>query len=133
MRDVYLPGENQDQANLNIGGCDYAYIADYNSNIGTFSDKSSYSVGTYVIYEGKLYKCTVEHKGTSSTPLAWDATHFTVVANETVTLRNYWLVGLGAFRFISSYSGAFYVDSSAALTFVSGFDCRARPFLRVIS
>jgi len=133
LRDAYLPGENQDQANLNIGGCDYAYIADYNSNIGTFSDKSSYSVGTYVIYEGKLYKCTVEHKGTSSTPLAWDATHFTIVVNETLTLRNYCLVRLNAHRYISSYIGAFSVDSNYSLTNVSGYYCRARPFLRVVS
>lgn len=132
LRDAYLPGENQDQANLNIGGCDYTWTVDY-SNIATFSDKSSYSVGTYVIYEGKLYKCTVEHKGTSSTPLAWDATHFTIVVNETLTLRNYWLVRLYAFRFHSSRSGAFSVDSNYDLTFVLGSDCRARPFLRVVS
>jgi len=133
LRDAYLPGENQDQANLNIGGCDYANIADYDSNIGTFSDKSSYSVGKYVIYEGKLYKCIVEHKGTSSTPLAWDATHFTIVVNETLTLRNYWLVRLNAYRYNSSFRGSFYVASYNDLTYVFGYSCRARPFLRVVS
>lgn len=132
LRDAYLPGENQDQANLNIGGCDYTWTVAY-SNIATFSDKSSYSVGTYVIYEGKLYKCTVEHKGTISTPLAWDATHFTIVVNETLTLRNYWLFRLYAYRSNSSHSGAFYVDSTTDLTYVNGYYCRARPFLRVVS
>lgn len=46
------------------GKCDLTNIAD------VFNTTSTYSKGTWVIYNGQLYKCTTQHSG------AWDDSHF---------------------------------------------------------
>ena len=45
-----------------------------------FSAEESYSVGAYVTYDSKLWKCTTAHEG------AWDSEDFTEVTNNIVVL-----------------------------------------------
>lgn len=53
--------------------CSSSSILDYviDSVAEPFSDKNSYVVGDYVIYNDLLYKCTTNHSG------AWNSSHWT--------------------------------------------------------
>ena len=66
-------------------------IADLSAVAPTFSSSTSYAVGTYVTYEGKLYKCTTAHSGD------WNANDFTetsVNASFMAKGRDYVTAGL---------------------------------------
>lgn len=46
-----------------------------------FSSSKSYSVGDYVTYNGKVYRCTTAHQG------AWNANHFTEASGKIAKLK----------------------------------------------
>lgn len=126
LRDAFLPASVQDQSNINTGACDAYWRGSTPSGFGNFSSASTYSSGEYVLNNNKLYRCISKHDAGE-----WDESHFSLVANETVTRRSYWLVCLGYYRGYGLSLGCFYVFASFALSDSYGGGWRARPLLRI--
>ena len=131
LRDACLPASVADQSALNCGAADYYWRGGTPDTFGNFSPTASYTNGDFCFYDNgdgsKLYECTATHSG------AWDASHFTLFASQTVTRRSYWLVALGYHRSVGSSLGSFFVVADDGLTSAGGHYWRARPFLHTVS
>lgn len=125
MRDAFLPTQDVSQPNVNMGACDYFYDGSAPASPAAFSASTSYAVGTYVMYDSKVYLCTDAHNAG-----AWDATHFTLQANATVVLRNWYMVARGHYRGYGASLGIAYVNAGNALSNSNGTYWRSRISLQ---
>lgn len=86
-------------------------IADLSAIAPAFDSSTSYAVGAYVTYEGKLYKCTTAHTG------EWDATHFTETSVDSAFMakdRDYVIAGKKSGTTLGTKATAEGIDTTAS-------------------
>lgn len=76
-----------------ISGTKYFMNGNIAMAVDQFSASNTYEVGSYTVYQGNLYKCTVRHFESD-----WDSSHFTIsnniiVANGTIAAGTYETIG----------------------------------------
>lgn len=76
-----------------ISGTKYFMNGNIAMAVDQFSESNTYEVGSYTVYQGQLYKCTVRHFESD-----WDSSHFAIsnniiVANGTIAAGTYETIG----------------------------------------
>ena len=127
MRDAFLFAADNTQENISIGASDYMWQGSAPATIANFSTSTAYSIGSYVLYDGVVYKAL-----DSVAAGAWNSAQWQLQSNQTITLRNWYMVARGYHRGYGSYLGIACVNAGNALSHSGGGTWRARLSLQPV-
>jgi len=127
MRDAFLPAADNTQENISMGASDYMWQGSAPATIANFSASTAYSIGSYVLYDGVVYKAL-----DSVAAGAWNSAQWQLQSNQTITLRNWYMVARGTYRNSGSYLGIASVHAYSALSASTGGNWRARLSLQPV-
>lgn len=126
MRDAFLFATDKTQPNISIGGKDNHWQGPAPAAIASHSTSATYSVGSYVQTNGKLYRCieAITTAGAFADQLSdgkWE-----LCVNETVVSQSYYMVAVGGNRSSGSSLGAFSLPAAGGLDDSGGYSWRSR-------